>query len=182
MDDPSGARDVPLPAAAPPAAAAATGSTGREGGPTLRAVRYDERFLERSWEWFQDEELRRLTMAPVFTREGQREWFERLPHRDDYLIWGVEADGVPIGAFGYRGVADGKGEYFSFIGEKAYWGGGIGTWMMTTAVDLGRERGLRRLMTKVSRENERARRLSLRCGYLPVEGGDEAVEILERDT
>src|SRR4051812_22960955 len=130
-----------------------------------QAVPYDERFLEASWCWLQDEEIQRLTMTPAFDRDQQRSWFARLQGRTDYLIWGIELDGDPVGAFGIKSIRDDTGEYWGYIGEKGCWGRGIGKWMVDTAVARARELKLNRLTLRVSRENTRAIRLYLSQGF-----------------
>src|SRR5208283_2989 len=64
----------------------------------LTFTRFDERFLEKSWEWLNDPEIKRLTLTPDFTRESQARWFARLPTMKDYLIWGLLHERTPIGA------------------------------------------------------------------------------------
>ena len=119
-------------------------------------VRYDERFLERSWHWLQDPEIKRLTDTPDFTQEVQRSWFDSLTGRTDYLVWGIEVNGEPVGAFGLKQVTDRDAEYWGYLGERAYWGRGIGQWMLARARDEALALGLRRLHLRVLRENVRA--------------------------
>ena len=52
-------------------------------------VAYDESFLNLSWEWLNDSEIKQMTLTPDMTREGQRKWFENLNSRNDYHIWGI---------------------------------------------------------------------------------------------
>ena len=61
---------------------------------------YDESFLALSWDWLTDPEIKALTMTPDFDRAAQARWFESLPDRSDYLIWGVCCAGRPIGVCG----------------------------------------------------------------------------------
>lgn len=131
----------------------------------VRMVRYDENFLNESWNWFQDRELRKLTMTPAFSREEQLDWYRKLAERQDYLIYGIEIDGKPVGAFGIKNFSDGNAEYWGYIGVRQYWGCGIGKWMVGQAIDLARTRGLRRLWLKVMDENIRAIKLYLGCGF-----------------
>jgi RimJ/RimL family protein N-acetyltransferase len=141
-----------------------------------RAVSYDERFLERSWVWLQDPEIQRLTMTPALSRETQANWFASLPDRSDYKIWGIEMDGDPIGAFGLKNIIDGsRGEYWGYIGEKGYWGCGVGTWMLESALAFAREAGLRQVWLRVSRENERAIRLYVRNGFTPNDEREDSI-------
>jgi RimJ/RimL family protein N-acetyltransferase len=128
-------------------------------------VPYDGRFLSASFEWFKDEEIRALTMTPPVTREGQAAWFRSLPLKRDYLIWGVEHEGRPIGAFGLKTVTTSDAEYWGYIGVKDQWGTGVGRWMLTEAMDLATGHGLQRLYLKVIEHNERAIRLYRRFGF-----------------
>ena len=91
---------------------------------------FDEGFLEKSWRWLQDPEIQRLTMTPSFNREQQRRWFESLPQMKDYSLWGMRCDEAPIGALGLKHIDHGRAEYWGYIGERAYWGLGLGGEMM----------------------------------------------------
>lgn len=46
-------------------------------------VEYSIEFLELSWEWLNDSEIKSLTMTPDFTREEQIVFFRKLPFRQD---------------------------------------------------------------------------------------------------
>jgi RimJ/RimL family protein N-acetyltransferase len=131
----------------------------------VSAVKYDERYLELSWIWLNDEDIRRLTLTPLFTKEQQRTWFESLATRKDYVIWGVELEGKPIGAFGIKHMDRISGEYWGYLGEKETWGHGIGQWMVNESISYARKIGLLRLWLKVSKENIRAIHLYTKCGF-----------------
>jgi RimJ/RimL family protein N-acetyltransferase len=131
----------------------------------LRAVRYDEGFLEHSWDWLSDPEVRELTGTPAFTKDAQAEWFRGLAEKSDYLIWGLSYAHRPIGAFGLKGVTSTEAEYWGYIGEKEFWGRGIGSWMIEFSVDEGRQLGLERLYLRVLSFNERAIRLYRKHGF-----------------
>ena len=77
----------------------------------LTFSRFDERFLEKSWQWLRDPEVKRLTMTPDFTRDQQLSWFRGLPAKKDYLIWGLLCDEIPIGAMGLKNVTETEAEY-----------------------------------------------------------------------
>jgi RimJ/RimL family protein N-acetyltransferase len=121
--------------------------------------------LERSWVWLQDPEIKALTDTPDFTRDMQRSWFESLPRRSDYFVWGIEIDGTPIGAFGLKQVTAEDAEYWGYLGERSYWGRGIGQWMLHCARDEARRLGLARLRLRVLRENARAIAAYRRFGF-----------------
>ena len=130
-------------------------------------VPFDRTFLDCSFQWLNDPEIRFLTDTPVVTREAQETWFASLPSRPDYAVWGVQADGVPVGVCGVKHIFEGEGEYFGYIGEKAYWGCGIGRRMMALAEAKAREMGVNRLSLQVLQENERAKTLYRKFGYCP---------------
>jgi len=139
-------------------------------------VRYDERLLERSWHWLQDPEIKRLTDTPDFTRDAQRSWFESLQGRSDYLIWGVEVEGAPIGAFGLKHVTREDAEYWGYLGERSHWGRGIGQWMLERARDEARRLGLSRIHLRVRRDNARAIAAYRRFGFrVDSESGEHSL-------
>lgn len=126
---------------------------------------YDETFLALSRDWLTDPEIKALTMTPDFDRDAQERWFQSLPGRDDYLIWGVRHARVPVGACGLKCIAEGAGEYWGYIGDKSVWGRGIGSEMVRFIEDQARARGLSRLWLQVWQGNPRARALYERLGF-----------------
>ncbi|CAA9528358.1 MAG: hypothetical protein AVDCRST_MAG31-2141 [uncultured Sphingomonas sp.] len=132
----------------------------------VRLVPFDRGFLDRSWVWLHDGETKRLTMTPDFTREDQRRFFESLPSRSDYRIWGVILDPEgAIGAAGLKHIGGGSAEYWGYIGEKSWWGRGLGGEMLAAVEAEARRLGLARLNLRVAAENIRAVRLYERAGF-----------------
>lgn len=128
-------------------------------------VPFDEMFLEASWKWLQDDELRTLIDAPQITREQQKEWYDRLPFRKNYFIWGVLENNIPIGACGLKNVHDGKGEYWGYIGDKAYWARGIGKLMVDFIEEYAKRKSLKEIELQVIEINKRAIQLYSGKGF-----------------
>jgi RimJ/RimL family protein N-acetyltransferase len=131
----------------------------------LSVVRFDEVFLERSWHWLHDSEIKRLTLSPDFTREEQLLWFAGVPSRTDCLIWGLACNGIPIGAMGLKNITPHEAEYWGYIGDRSYWNRGLGREMMGFIFDQSKRMGLKELYLKVHRDNTRAIRLYTRAGF-----------------
>jgi RimJ/RimL family protein N-acetyltransferase len=138
---------------------------------------FDGDFLERSWQWLHDPEIKRLTMTLDFTREEQLRWFTRLPERSDYLIWGLACEGIPIGALGLKNITRDEAEYWGYIGDRAYWGAGLGEEMVHFILDKSRALGLNELYLKVHRDNARAVRLYTRLGFITSEETDHVLKL-----
>lgn len=135
----------------------------------LTFVPYGEHFLECSYVWFQDPELRILTNNLQFvTRENQAKWFASLSSKSDYLIWGVELDRIPIGACGLKKVTSNDAEYWGYIGEKQLWGKGLGQRIVEFCINQAKERGLSRVWLTVNVENIRAIALYTKMGFRVV--------------
>jgi len=124
-------------------------------------VEYDNRFFVLSKDWLEDQQIKRLTMTPETSESSRKLWFESLRMRKDYYIQGVTVDEVPIGAVGIKHIDLQKatGEYWGYIGEKAYIGKGIGHVMVSQMIDKAKELGLRTMYLRVAEYNERAIRL-----------------------
>jgi RimJ/RimL family protein N-acetyltransferase len=129
---------------------------------------FDEGFLEKSWRWLQDPEIKRLTMTPDFNREQQRRWFESLPELKDYRIWGMRCDDAAIGALGLKHIGEGRAEYWGYLGERQYWGAGLGGEMMRFVLGEAKKMRLRELYLVVHRENARAIALYQKHGFRTV--------------
>jgi len=59
----------------------------------------------------------------------QTSWFNRVNADKAQKIFAIEVEGVYVGNVGlkYINPIDKKAEYYIFIGDKGYWGKGIGT-------------------------------------------------------
>lgn len=147
----------------------------------IEFVPFDEEYLERSWTWLADPEIKRLTDTPDITREGQRKWFAHLATADDYVVWGVLANCVPVGVVGLKhiDVENGTGEYFGYLGEKDHWGKGIGVAMLDFIAKQALERGLNKLCLKVLKENVRAINLYKKYGFCEIDIESHREEFME---
>ncbi|HUK77142.1 MAG TPA: GNAT family N-acetyltransferase [Thermoleophilia bacterium] len=116
-----------------------------------------------------------------------------IPRVADYVEgWGrlgdhgviAEHEGVPIGACWFRSFSAAHPGY-GFLGESvpgiglavrpACRGRGIGSRLLAAAIELASEQGAAALSLSVARDNQRARRLYDRAGFVPVEPEDESV-------
>ncbi len=133
----------------------------------LQLVKYDRRFLEKSWEWLNDPEIKTLTLTPDFTKEDQVNFYKTLSDRKNYWIRGLLEDDLPIGVMGLKNIntSERLAEYWGYIGEKEYWGKGIGKFLINQAFSKAKELKLTKLYLKVSHENIRAKNLYLKMGF-----------------
>ena len=127
---------------------------------------YNELFLEKSWQWLNDIEIRHLTDTPVFSKEQQLIWFHSLKDRKDYLIYGVMFNGNPVGACGLKNITETDGEYWGYIGEKNEWGKGIGRKMLNFIENIALEKHLSSVWLRVLNDNERALNLYKKAKYV----------------
>ena len=132
-------------------------------------VDYDRSFLDASFKWLADEEIKFLTNTPSFSKDVQEQWFLSLSEKEDYYIRGILADGIPIGAWGLKHITNVDGEYWGYIGEKEYWGKGIGKQMMSFIESHARLLQLKQIYLLVIPENIRAIRLYNNKGYRKIE-------------
>ena len=76
----------------------------------LSLVEYTEEFLELSWLWLSDPEIKELTMTPDFTKKEQLNFFKNIKSRSGYFIYGVSIDGVKVGACGLKNISTNEEE------------------------------------------------------------------------
>ena len=51
----------------------------------LEKVEYTEIFLEKSYQWLQDSELKILTLMPNITKEEYWRWFQAIKEKENIL-------------------------------------------------------------------------------------------------
>ena len=141
----------------------------------LLLVDFNTEYFSLSKQWLEDEELRHLIHAGELPPDDERKkWFESLPNRSDYLIWGVEYFGQPIGVSGLKHVSDGQAEYWGYIGEKTLWGKGIGKLLMSEIIGKAKNLALSKVYLKVRKYNIRAYKMYHKFGFT-VESEDADV-------
>ena len=119
-------------------------------------------------------------MTPDITKENQEEWFCLLPDKNDYYIRGIAVDNKPIGACGLKHITPEAGEYWGYIGEKDYWGKGIGGRMMAFIEEYAKSLGLKQIYLQVLNNNERAMRLYVKNGYEAVSEEANMIKMIKQ--
>lgn len=134
----------------------------------IRLVNFDENYLEKSYYWLNDLEIKSDTMAPDISEKRQREWFETLGSRNDYFIKGIEADSRPVGAVGIKHIdfERNEGESWLYIGEKDVQSRGIGSRVMEELFTYATMIGLTRLNARVLSSNCRSVKFHSKLGYV----------------
>ena len=133
----------------------------------LRLIPYTIECVEKSWVWLSDPEIQELTMTSPFSHAEQESFFRSLPTRQGYSIWGIWlADVGLIGAAGLKNQKDSVAEYWGYIGERDFWGNGLGRKLISAVEEKARLLQLSDLYLKVSATNTRAIRLYTKVGFV----------------
>ena len=144
---------------------------------SIEFVEYSLIFLEKSWFWLRDDEIKHLTLTPDFTREQQMNFYNSLSDKKDYFIKGIESNGMPIGACGLKKINNYDAEYWGYIGEKKYWGQGIGKEMMNYIISITKKKHLKSIYLSVSRSNIRAQKLYEKNGFVIERINDDIIKM-----
>lgn len=133
----------------------------------LKLVEYDKTYFDLSKEWLSDGELKHLIHAGELPSDEDRlAWFGSLPDRSDYLIWGVDYNDQPIGVSGLKRIVNKQAEYWGYIGEKAYWGKGLGKDLMKEVINKALALGIDTVWLRVRKYNLRAINLYKKIGFV----------------
>lgn len=62
---------------------------------------FNREFLKNK-KWFADPKIKKLTFTSDIDDTRREKWFYSLKDKDDYLIWGLKYNDVPIGALGIK--------------------------------------------------------------------------------
>lgn len=116
-------------------------------------------------EWMNDPEVVRYLMPRShFSFVNALEYYLKRKWYKD-ILYAVFADRVHIGNCGFFGKKSNEAELRVVIGEKSYWGHGIGELSVRQLIDLAPKHGIRRIWLHVDTENYRALRIYQKCGF-----------------
>lgn len=146
----------------------------------IKVIDFDMEFLDKTRFWLNDDEIRFLTMTPKFSHQEQINWFKSLKTNKNYYIKGIEYNGEKIGVVGLKNINGVNGEYFGYIGEKKYWGLGIGKEMLRYIENYCKKIGIKKIYLKVLKNNKRAFLLYKNFNYTIVEVTDK-IYIMEKE-
>lgn len=131
----------------------------------IEFIDYSEAFLDLSWEWLNDPEIKQLTNTPDFTKEGQRRWFESLKNKPDYKVWGIVCNNKKIGVVGLKNIVGNSAEYFGYIGDKTFWNRGLSKSMLGYTCEYAKKNGISVIWLRVIKDNPRAIRAYQKYGF-----------------
>lgn len=137
--------------------------------------KYNHKFLALSWNWLNDEKIKSLTNTPDYTKEQQNEWFNKIDSIKGYQIWGILYGDKPIGACGLKNITDTDCEYWGYIGEKDYWGKGVGNVIMGLMIDKALSLGLNSIWLKVKIDNYPAINLYKKFDFIDERKNDNLI-------
>lgn len=108
-------------------------------------------------------------MTPNFDKSEQVNFFNSLEARENYFIYGITFMGVAIGACGLKNFINEKAELWLYIGDKSYWGKGLGKIIMNRLEEKALDKNLLKLYLKVIKENLVAINLYKNIGYTEID-------------
>jgi len=129
------------------------------------------------YKWINDKEVIRYSLSyfDKITSEGEiSRWYREMLNEKNSINLGIYLKNTNE-LIGYAGISkisetNKSGEYFIFIGEKKYWGKGIGTQVTKEVLELGFNKfDLNRIMLTVSEPNIGGIRAYEKSGFI-VEG------------
>lgn len=147
----------------------------------IELVNFSNKFLSLSWDWLNDEEVKKLTNTPNITKKSQEIWFNNLSEKSDYEIWGIIAEDKPIGACGLKNITEIDCEYWGYIGEKSFWGRGVGSMILSKLIEKAKQKQIKILWLKVLKDNIRAINLYKKYGFQSVGNFDDKQIRMELD-
>ena len=125
-----------------------------------------------SYKWRNDTTIWKLTGRKpdrLITPEIETEWIKQALSRNDEVRFAIcitDTDEY-IGNVQLTNIKDNKAEFHIFIGEKKYWGFGIGTKATSEMIKIGFQKlSLNEIYLFVNKKNVAAIKSYLNCGFL----------------
>ena len=141
-------------------------------GKLVRLRAYEKSDADALFRWFADEEVTRWLGPPNFPSRAHQERFIELAQSssDDAKYFAIETlEGKLVGDCGLRFIdwKSRKAEFFITIGEKQFWGKGLGSDALRIVIRVAFDKmNLNRLWLTVLVDNPRAVRCYEKCGFV----------------
>ncbi len=127
-----------------------------------------------SYRWRNDPEVWKYTgnrPDQVITPEIETEWIKKVLTDKTQFRFAIcvkkENKELYIGNAHFSGIANGEAEYHMFIGEKSYWGKGIGVAVSRAIHDFGfKKLGIRKITGRVRIDNCAAMKMDFKAGFI----------------
>ena len=145
----------------------------------IKLVDYTLDYLELSWKWLNDPEIKALTNTPDFSLEQQLKWFNSLVLKQNYFIKGIEFLNIGIGVCGLKNITQSDAEYWGYIGDKQYWRKGIGSLILLEMEKQAKDFGVKSVWLNVLINNANAIQLYRKNGYF-VESINERIQKMRK--
>ena len=127
---------------------------------------------EISWKWRNDEEVWKYTGSRPnisVTPEIEREWINKVLNQTSSRRFAITVDDKYVGNIQLTNITSENAEYHIFIGDKDYWGKGIGLSATQQIIRFAKNvLKLKQIYLYVKKENENAVKLYQRCGFVQV--------------
>ncbi len=141
-------------------------------GKLVRLRAYEKSDADALFRWFSDEDVTRWLGPPNFPSRAHQERFIELASASsaDAKYFAIETlEGKLVGDCGLRFIdwKNRKAEFFITIGEKEFWGKGLGSDALRIVMRLAFDKmNLNRLWLSVLVDNPRAVRCYEKCGFV----------------
>ena len=136
----------------------------------IKLIPFSKKHLEFSRRWMNDKEICRLfnrTYKPLSVA-AQQSWFKKIMKDETQLILAIETRGVYVGNVGLKSIdlVNKKCEFYIFIGDKEYWGKGIGTEATKIIIDRVKKMKIHKIYLHVDETNLAARKMYQKTGFV----------------
>ena len=137
----------------------------------IEIVPFGKIHLEASRKYLNDREISRLfnRTYKVISPKAQKVWFENIKKDKTQLVCAIHADGIYIGNAGFKHIdrINKKAEFYIFIGNKNFWGKGIGSIAGRLLLQSAKNKfGLHKIYLHVDEKNSRAIKLYEKLSFI----------------
>lgn len=146
----------------------------------IRPLRIEDAQI--SFKWRNDPEVFKYTgntYSNLITYETELNWIKKVINNPDEARFAIEVEGRYIGNIYLTNINELSAEYHIFIGDKTFWGKGIGEKASLLIIEYGfKILNLRNIFLNVRHENKRAISLYQKIGFREIEFNESFVKMI----
>lgn len=135
-----------------------------------------------SWKWRNDPAIWEYTGSRpnmLVDEATERTWIEQVLSQTDSMRFAIcdAESGTYIGNVQITHIANGAGEFHIFIGNRDYWGKGVGSQATRQMLEKAFESGLTSVHLSVHYQNKAAVAIYEKCGFVTTSADGDMIRM-----
>ena len=133
-----------------------------------------------SYKWRNNPEVWKYTGSKpdrIITEDIETEWIKNVLKRNNEMRFAIIVDGKYIGNTQLTNIENQEVNFHIFIGEKDYWGKGIGSQVLKLMIEVAKNKNFKKIKLNVNSKNIAAYKMYIKYGFNIISSNNDFISM-----